>query len=26
VEVWRVIGRKAGPRPAETGEAELSQL
>jgi len=24
VEVWRVIGRKAGPRPAETGEAELS--
>jgi class 3 adenylate cyclase len=26
VEVWRVIGRKARPWPAETREAELSQL
>jgi adenylate cyclase len=26
VEVWRVIGRKGGPRPAETGEAGLFQL
>jgi adenylate cyclase len=26
VEVWRVVGRKAGLRPAGAGEAELSQL